>query len=133
MKRFLIFLVVLAVITSCSKNDTALNSNSINPPEWIHGTWEAEGAMGNSSSGIRFTSNDVVLITGFSELSHKNQIESYSDIMEMTVEETKSDEEYHLTISSSQGIATNYAFRKKDENSLYWENTGYGTLELTRQ
>ena len=84
MKRSLLFLSLIFTFISCSKDDnSATASTSINPPEWTHGTWKSEGAGGSSIDSLIFTSNDLILDMGTSQISHKEQINHLSQIVEI--------------------------------------------------
>ncbi|TRO66942.1 hypothetical protein [Christiangramia sabulilitoris] len=135
MKRIVVLLTIILLAVSCSKDESSSKSNdSINPPEWIHGTWRAEDGYGSTTlTGLKFTSDDLILDMGSSELSHKAQLQQYSQISEITVDEEISNSEYSLRIDYVQGISINYAFNRIDEITIYWTSTGYGNLELKKQ
>lgn len=134
MKKIYLFFLAITLCLSCSKEDEAgNNTTSINPPTWIHGTWEAEGASGTSMSGFRFTADDIILLSSF-EISHKNQIKDYRQQgVEVTVTENISPQEYDIKITYPMGTSVNYSFSKIDGSTLTWKSTGYGDLELQKQ
>ena len=134
MKKFYLLLLVSILIISCSKDDGAVNSTtSINPPAWIHGTWRSEGAGGTSITGLQFTANDMILL-GLTNMSHKNNISSIiKSGGEVTVDENISQEDYDITIEYSMGTSINYSFSKVDDNTIIWNSTAHGDLELQKQ
>ena len=134
MKRIIALLALILFVVSCSKDESNnLPANSINPPEWIHGTWRAENEYSTAITGLKFTSDDLILDMGSSELSHKAQVKQYSQISEIAVNEEISNSEYSLRIDYEQGFSINYSFSRIDEVSIYWTSTGYGNLELKKQ
>ena len=134
MKKIYLILLLALLSLSCSKDDDSANSNiSINPPTWIQGTWKAEGAGGTSITGFRFTTNDMVQV-GLYDMSYKENISSIiKSGGEANVEEDISQESYRITIDFSMGASVNYLFTRVDENTINWNTTTYGALELQKQ
>ena len=134
MKRSLLFLSLIFTFISCSKDDNSVTaSTSINPPEWTHGTWKSEGAGGSSIGSLIFTSNDLILNMGTSQISHKEQINHLSQMSEVEVSEETSNDEYSLRIDYEMGTSVNYSFNRIDDQTIEWTSTGYGNLELKKQ
>ena len=69
MKKLLLIFFTLALSCSTSDDSSRNNDLSINPPNWIIGTWLLEPITANF--GARFTNDDVVLISGTQEISLK--------------------------------------------------------------
>ncbi|MCL6264932.1 hypothetical protein [Flagellimonas myxillae] len=112
-KSFLI--LSLLPIVSCSKSDDGASSTaSINPPEWIQGTWLS------STNGFRFTQNDFVSIVLNTETSHKGLLDLSSK--DASTDEVKTDGTYNLKMTFTAGQSTTYEFSRKSESVIVWEN-----------
>lgn len=134
MKKFYLLLLVSILTLSCSKDDDDTNTaDSINPPDWIHGTWKGEGAGGTSVSGLKFTVDDMILL-GTAEFSHKNQMKDFRQQgVEVTVTENISPQQYDLKINYPMGTSINYSFNKVDGNTITWKSGGFPEIELQKQ
>ncbi|WP_324720508.1 hypothetical protein [Salinimicrobium sp. HB62] len=134
MKKIYLLLFVIALTLSCSTDDENSNPDiSINPPAWLHGTWKAEDAGGTSITGFRFTTDDIILL-GLYDMSYRDNTSSIvKSGGEATVEEDISQESYRITIDYSVGASVNYLFSRVDENTINWNTTTYGALELQKQ
>lgn len=128
-----IFLVLLTVLClSCTKDDDSSNSAiSINPPEWMHGTWAWTG-FEDDGPIFRITSNDVIYVVNTSELSYKGQLEGMAKSgAEVSVDEVITEDTYEVTFDMSQGYKVTYSFTKLDGDTVLWTNTGMD-MELTK-
>ena len=134
MKKIYLLLLVCVLSISCSKDDDSANFQaSINPPQWIHGTWKAESAGTKSFTDLEFTSNDMILL-GLYDMSYKDNIRSIiKSGGEVTVEEDTSQDTYEITIDYSVGASIDYSFTKVDENTINWNSDTYGALPLQKQ
>src|SRR5690606_6004747 len=110
MKKILLFILTILTI-SCSKDDDSANDNSnfINPPDWIIGTWldesEPEWAQ---TGGYQFTNDNLISILSNGEvlLNLKEGLQDSFDTGSITTNEIISDTVYELKLLSS-GIVTN--------------------------
>ncbi|WP_034889622.1 hypothetical protein [Gillisia sp. Hel_I_29] len=106
MKKFFIIYLLIITSISCSTNDdTSAAKTSINPPDWIHGSWKVENVT-NNTSGFQFTSNDIILLSGSVNISHKEQIATYSNIdYDISVKEWISNDDYSVDFNYPQGMS----------------------------
>jgi len=111
-------ILFLYLLLSCSDSEDLTDSNiSINPPEWIQGTWMS------GSFGFRFENDDFTTINSGTEISYKEQLEFYYGTGEKTsAEETETDETYRLKLTFPPGQSTIYEYSKKSETVIVWEN-----------
>jgi len=93
-----ILIVLVTVYTSCKKNDAPSVKQKLNPPSWIIGEWLVDG----SHLGYRFTSDDMVSITAFHEVSLKKNFES------ATVVESITDSSYRVDATIDQSTFKYY-------------------------
>ncbi len=141
MKKVFLFLMLIAFAVfnqSCGDSDNSpKNPNediSINPPEWIQGTW---GTPANEFSEavptFRFTKDDVITIAGMQELSNKENIKSGKGVYDkIKVEETITDSAYYLKITFGANSII-YKFKKVTENKIKWiQQNGIPSPYLSR-
>ncbi|TXI88471.1 MAG: hypothetical protein E6Q36_05560 [Chryseobacterium sp.] len=94
------------------------------PPTWIQGTWGVTNGT-TSNKLYRFTSDDVVTITGTSELSLTGTIKAhpYGGSVDETVNTTT---QYNFTVKYNMSPTTqNFEFRKISATQIQWKS--YGT------
>lgn len=131
-KTFLIFSTLL--LASCSSDNSSTNSDntSINPPNWIQGTWYLDNnGTADKSTGYTFKKNDFCLNvfntqTCFGESN--NLIKSGGGYTE--VEEEKSDNEYKISITQVNTTVI-YHFKKITAKKIEWINDPIGDLDKT--
>jgi hypothetical protein len=117
-KTHLIYILIIALISiSCSSDDDSdeTSTNSINPPEWIQGTWTLELGGMDSGMGFKFTSDDFCSINSSLTSCWKEVVEINQGT---TVEEEIDDENYIITINSLNTISNTFHFTKISENEI---------------
>jgi hypothetical protein len=117
-KRNLIYIFIIALLSiSCSSDDDSSNSNtnSINPPQWIQGTWLIELDEGIFGPGFRFTQDDFCTINGQQTNCWKGLVELNQGT---TIEETIEGENYIITLNSLNVTSTTIHFRKYSETEI---------------
>lgn len=132
----IVLLICFISLSACSKDDDTNNNRSrISPPDWIIGTWLADGGNGEAMNvGFRFTNDDVILISTSMELSSKGQVETWIQTeVDVSVEESETDEFYELRINHPYGQTMVYSFSKLDNISISWKNASVIELPLYRQ
>ena len=72
MKHFYTFIVAMLVLASCSKNDdnsSSSNPTQLTPPQWLYGTWQAEGrdVFRFSEGNVYFTLDENHPLMSFDE------------------------------------------------------------------
>lgn len=136
MKKQFILLLITVLMLSCSSNDekTSQNSNSLNPPDWIKGTWaEKWGSPGEYTYNpfFNFKNNDFCTLSGNMEICIMQSLGSASGFK---VTETKTDTDYKFSFTS-QGITTSYHFIKISNTKILYVNSvqGLPNMELYKQ
>jgi thioredoxin-related protein len=125
MKKLIGLIFILTfLLSSCSSSDdddSNINNSGINPPEWIQGTWLLQDSP--VSSGFRFTTDDVCIISFSSQACNKQQLETFNntDIFTNVSEEITNDY-YSVEITISSSI-TSYQFEKISETEIKWLET----------
>ena len=76
----LLFVFTALILFACSSSDdnsnTSQNPISINPPDWIQGTWIQDGITGTSfSMGFKFSSNDLCALISTTEQCQQGLID----------------------------------------------------------
>ena len=67
-------------------------------------------------------------------LNTKTRIRDYRNTqIRIVVNETSTSRRYYLSIQYPQEQSVDYRFSKLKTNTMAWENTGYGEIELNRQ
>jgi hypothetical protein len=117
-KLFLIVMVSLLFI-GCSKSDS---SNSVNPPEWILGTWI--NVLDENKEIITFTTSD-----GYLETEKESSLFLFFDEKEST------DTKYVLELKP--GFVTiseqSHNFTKKDDNTIGYQIDAGVEIPLTKK
>lgn len=113
MKKYLILLLITVLVVSCSSSndDVSQNSNTLNPPDWIKGTWAYKsGSPGEYTYTpiYNFKNNDFCSIIGNTEFC---TMQSQGSMSVIKVTETKTDTDYKFSFTV-QGITTSYHFIK---------------------
>ena len=108
MKKTLLLLILTVFLTACSSDDDGGSSSnsSINPPEWIQGTWLTIYSNDPliAGPGYRFLSNDFCYVNG-------STVTCQAEIIELgglNVEEIITDTEYELKIGSTSSTTFNF-------------------------
>lgn len=127
-------LIATLLVTSCSGNNddenTATNQQQpattqyFHPPTWIQGTWGVTNGT-TSNKLYKFTSNDVITITGTSELSLTGTIKAhpYGGSVDESINSTT---QYNFTLKYNMSPTTqNFEFRKISATQIQWKS--YGT------
>ena len=122
-------IALLFLIVSCSKSDDDnVSASSINPPDWIIGTWMNSFDIG----GFRFSEDDVILVTTSSETSWKELVKIGENTpSEFVVEESSFDSSYNVSFTTS-GVTTFYEFTKISESVIEY-GSGVLATELFKQ
>lgn len=139
MKKMLLVLFSTALLFGCSSSsdDTnSSNSNRLNPPSWIQGTWVFDYPNNTDpSDGIAFcklTSNDYCVLTSNMQIC----LVSGDPVGAYQYEETITNNEYKFVMSSKfGGISTNYHFIKVSSTKIQYINPtkGLPNLSLRKQ
>ncbi|TYB73033.1 hypothetical protein ES677_05240 [Bizionia gelidisalsuginis] len=129
MKKTNLFYILITTIlcVSCSSDDDSSNTNadSINPPNWIHGTWSGST---NTQSGFKFTPDDFITIVINTETSWKEQIKFTNNAdVNTNVNETINENEYKIDITVRSNTIS-YYFEKKSDNIIELTNDPLGEL-----
>jgi hypothetical protein len=130
-----IFLAIL--ISACSKDDDTTNSSSsFNPPNWIIGTWldESEPEW-QQVGGFKFTNHSIIDLD-----VDGNEIINYAEGLKATlktgltkIEEIKTDDTYHVKVTTSGVTSINYKYYKGGSNTIIYELNSIYDIELTKQ
>lgn len=117
-KIFGLILLIALSISSCSSDDdnSENNNSSINPPDWIIGTWLGEVDGINSGLGFKFTSNDFCSVAGSQTACFAQSVNQSQGLI--TVEEDIDNENYIITINNNNTISNTYHFRKYSETEI---------------
>ena len=126
MKKLFAILAIFVVVVSCSKEEDVSNSGDIRPPEWIQGTWLAEGGTYSGNNlGFRFTSDDMIIIFSGNEISQKGQLDFYRQAgEEASAENVEAGDSYELRFSYPAGQSVIYTFERVSENAILWKEGG---------
>ena len=121
MKKTLLLLSVISIF-GCSGSDDSDNVLSdvatLNPPEWIQGTWLLDG---DDNHGFRFTTDDVCIISFSLSACNKAQLEQFAGTEIVTeVRERITALEYEVEITVG-GHTTEYEFEKY-QGGIMWAN-----------
>jgi len=117
-KTKLIYILIIALISvSCSSDDDSINDseNSINPPNWIQGTWTVELDGIDSGIGFIFANDDFCSKNGSTTNCWKGIVELNQGT---TIDEEIDDENYIITINSLNTISNTFHFTKISENEI---------------
>lgn len=124
----LIFAITF-LFSSCSSSDddnSGNNNSSINPPNWIQGTWLLENSSVNS--GFKFTTDDLCLISFTSQACNKETLELYDNTEIYTnVSEEITNDYYSVEITVSSSV-NSYQFEKISDTEIKWLNSGSNAI-----
>ncbi len=120
MKKTLLLLILTVFLTACSSDDdggSSSNSNSsINPPEWIQGTWLLDA--GSANSGFLFKNDDFCQVINNTNSCYKENIRlSNQSGAETNITQEVSDDYYFLEITIGPSVVT-FEFEKISENEI---------------
>ncbi len=112
MRKTFLFLTLIALAVfnqSCGDNNDSPNNpdkgnKSINPPEWIQGTWGTPATeFSEAIPAFRFTEDDVITISVMQEMSHKEAIKNGEGVYKkLEVKETITDSKYRLKMTFNE-------------------------------
>lgn len=135
----LLFLISYLLLTnSCSKDDdqSLTNNKSINPPEWIHGTWlDKSEPTWAQVGGFKFTNDNIVDLNadGNENLSYKEGLESGIKNGSISIEETITNDIYEFKVISFGLTSSILHFDKGSSNTIIYDlNETYDVI-LTKQ
>lgn len=123
---------------SCSSDDDVnQNSNYINPPDWIIGTWldESEPAWAQSG-GFQFTNNNLIslLPNGEVNLNLREGLQDGFDAGITTTNEIISETSYKLEIITNGNVTIQYKFTKgEDNNAIIYHLSEIFDVVLSKQ
>lgn len=132
MKNVFLFLSCFLLL-SCSSSDdnNPVNSLSVNPPSWTHGTWliESQGI----STGLKFTSSDICSVTLQTSTCHVEQFQVFSQHgSDVSINEPLSSETEYKADFTIDGNTVTYHVKKVSATQMNWINTS-GTITLTKK
>ncbi|MFB9057125.1 hypothetical protein ACFFU9_10260 [Mariniflexile ostreae] len=119
MKKIIgLILIITFSLTSCSSSDddSGNNGSSINPPNWIQGTWLGEVDGINSGLGFKFTSDDFCSVVGSQTSCFKEPVNQSQGLI--TVDEQIDNENYIISINNNNTITNTFHFRKYSETEI---------------
>ena len=119
---YLILLFIAQLSTSCSKDEN--NTNFINPPDWIIGTWMD---ISNESGGFRFTSDNIYDLNpnGDVFMNLKEGLQEYVNTGKYIVDEYITDTNYTFKVTLSGTTAIEYEFIKNDGNTIIYVTSDF--------
>lgn len=123
---FLILSIAIVSLFSCTSDDNSSDKKEpvMNPPEWIHGTWNSMDGV-SEYIGWRFTEEDVILLKEGVEVSQKLQIKGYENAgLRVEVVEEIEEDWYSLSLLLPMGETIIYSFEKESETVLIWLEEG---------
>ena len=133
MKKNLLLLLLCIVTISCSKDDDGHYVNPITPPAWLQGTWEDENSE-IQRSGFEITADDIIVLSGSSEISQKDHLKSNHDSgVSMGISEISNENVYSLKFNYPKGNSVRYAFYKINEQQISTGNSDDEAVILTKQ
>ncbi|MBI6121179.1 hypothetical protein [Salegentibacter maritimus] len=128
MRKIIYLFLFPLIVLSCSSDNDEINASSINPPEWIQGTWLVQGST-TGDNGVRFTSNDLILIQVFTETSQRELIENSRELgQEIEVIENISEEHYSLHLDFNNAPTVNLRFSKLSSSEITWNQVANSIL-----
>lgn len=126
---FLILCIVSASLFSCTSDDNSSDNEEpvMNPPEWIHGTWNS---IDDASEfvGWRFTEEDIIILKEDVEVSQKLQIQGYENAgLNVTVEEEIEEDWYSVTLHLPLEETIIYSFERESDTVIIYvqESTSF--------
>jgi len=126
MKKLALILTAF-IFVGCSvseDNQRVAETEKINPPEWILGTWvDAELAQSGVQSGFNFKVHDFCVLVVNNSTCYAEQ--------PLTVEESATEDLYRVTLSG-QGSSVIYEFRKWGERIVASNNQGVNAIVYTK-
>lgn len=138
LKQIFLFCLTLIVI-SCNSNDEDLELNrSINPPNWIIGTWLDETDPDWAQiGGFQFTNDNFLDI--FSDrttitLNLKEDLKEGLISGIISIDEVLTEEEYEIKILSNRTLVNHFKFSKGTDNqTIIYSLTATRDVILSKQ
>ena len=124
-------LLILLISISCSSDDDSNTevSSSINPPDWILGSWSLDNVVSNS--GFSFKKDDFCSIFSNVETCFQGQIENATTVNQSSdVTEESTADNYSITIVLGS-LTSVYQFKRISDTKIEWVNDGLGDLVET--
>jgi len=128
-KTLLILTLVLLASCSSDNEDSNSNNNSINPPDWIQGSWfqEDNGTI-DKNNGYTFKKNDFCLNVFNTQTCFGANYSIGTQVNAIIkIEEVKNDIEYKISIIQNNSTLV-YHFKKITATKIEWINDPLGDL-----
>lgn len=119
---FLILCIATFSLFSCSSEDNSTDKEDpvMNPPEWIHGTWNSIDNL-SEYIGWRFTEDDVIILKEDVEVSQSLQIRGYENAgLSVEIEEEIEEDWYRLSLHLPMGETFIYSFEKESDTVIIY-------------
>ena len=124
-------LLILIVSISCSSDDDSNTevSSSINPPDWILGSWSLDNVVSNS--GFSFKEDDFCSIFSNAETCFREQVNNAGSVnLKSDIIEDATADNYSITIVLGS-LTSVYQFKRISDTKIEWLNDGLGDLVET--
>jgi len=129
MKKIILNFFLILLFSGCSSpidDSNPKNASSINPPNWVQGTWLLEDS--NLTSGYRFTNDDFCSVLLSGQNCFKESIRLINNSGAITnVKEVITDNSYSIEITLGSQVIT-YNFKKVSLTQIEWINDPLGDL-----
>jgi hypothetical protein len=142
MKKLITLSILFLTIISCSSDDdddVAIQneSNFINPPEWIIGTWLDESEPVSAQiGGFQFTTNNLIFLAADGNVlsNLKEGLQESVDFGVITTNETITDTYYKLEIVLSGTVTNTFEFTKgTGDTTIIYDLSATFDVILTKQ
>lgn len=123
--------ITAILFLGCASSDDSSSSNlsTINPPDWIEGTWLLEEP--NQASGFRFADDDFCSVVLSAQNCFKESIRLTENAGSANnVVEVVADDSYSIEITMASQTVT-YKFKKLSDTQIEWVNDPLGELAET--
>lgn len=126
---FLILCIATLSLFSCTSDDNSTDKEDpvMNPPEWIHGTWNSIDEL-SEYVGWRFTEDDVIILKEDVEVSQKLQIKGYENAgLNVEVVEEIEEEWYSLSLQLPMEETITFSFERESDTVIIYvhESTSF--------
>ena len=129
-------ILLVLLITSCSKDDDSNSLSSFNPPNWIIGTWlEENDSEWSQIGGFKFTNNSIIDldVDGSEIINYGESLQTGLKAGIIKIEEIITDETYQVKVSTSGVTTINYKYFKGSSNTIIYELNSIYNIVLTKQ